>query len=156
VALFSANPLALRSVTACVCVEPMDLRCADGGTSDCTDIGLNDRLTAAVPNGLTYSGLQSPDGALLAMAFFEPRVVAPTCASLGDGGADLCDQANLVACAGLAAPIGGQTYDITCASCQDSVHDSFGPNTGPCFTEGSECFLESCSDALFGTIDGGL
>jgi hypothetical protein len=152
--LLSTNPTQLQSASPCLCFDEGDFICpvvgADAGSTvtDCWSAAINAKLASSVPDGLTFSGFSDPDQGVLAMAWFQPSSGA-SCADFADAGATLCVEENLVACAGLGAPPGGQTYDITCASCQGGVHGAIGNDNGPCLTEPNECFLQTCAEALF-------
>ena len=91
--------------------------CGDGGrfgpVADCMANDLNQQLDGAMPNGLGFDGLKNPEEAQLVLAFYQPID-----SSEGGGG---CHRADLYACAGLAAPLGGGAYDISCASCQERL-----------------------------------
>lgn len=108
------------------------------GDRSCLADQLNEALDTAVQGGLTFDGFTEPDDALLVFAFFEA----------GGAGETACDPERLVACAGLAPPLGGGDYDVTCASCQDSSHFAIGHDNGPCPTSKDECFLERCERLL--------
>jgi hypothetical protein len=104
------------------------------GDRGCFADKLNDKLDQAIKGGLTFDGFTEQDDALLTFAIFESS----------DGDEPACDPDRLVACAGLAPPLGGGDFDITCASCQDSSHFALGHDNGPCPTTKTECFLERC------------
>jgi hypothetical protein len=151
--LFSTDPLKRRDQSPCICLDATKLSCpdagVDAGTLECTTAGLNDLLRSKIPAGLSFSGFTDPDTALLAMAFFQAPGVDVLCSSMPNDGADLCVEANMVACAGLAQPIGGKSFNVTCASCQGGIHQPIGNDTGPCLTHRDECFLQTCAGALF-------
>ncbi len=151
--LLSTNPTQLQAAGPCLCFDEDDFDCPgqDAGASvtDCWTASINARLAAGVPDGLTFDGFTSPDQAVLAMAWFQPSFRA-SCADLPNGGTGLCVEQDMVACAGLGAPPGTSSYDITCASCQEGVHNAFGNDNGPCLTRPNECFLQTCAEALFG------
>jgi hypothetical protein len=159
--LLSTNPTELQAATPCLCFDEDDFLCpvasADAGSTvtDCWSASINAKLAASAPNGLTFDGFSDPDQGILAMAWFQPLSGA-SCGDFADGGTGLCVEENMVACAGLGAPPGGQTYDITCASCQGGLHSAIGNDNGPCLTKPTECFLQTCAGALFGTSDGGI
>lgn len=108
----------------------------------CLAAQINDLLDKAIPSGLTFGGFQAQEDALLTLAIYEPSMGVP-----------LCDLDRLVGCASFAPPLGGGDYDITCASCQDSVHFAIGPDNGPCPTTKDECFLQRC-DRMLRTLPG--
>jgi hypothetical protein len=121
--------------------------CGDGGrtttSSACMTGDLNQQLDGAMPNGLGFDGLKSPEEAQLILAFYQP-----TDTSEAPGG---CHRTDLFACAGLAAPLGGGAFDISCASCQGGSRTAPGNDNGPCpkgtATVGS-CFLKFCDKVL--------
>jgi hypothetical protein len=153
--LLSPNPTQLQAAGPCLCFDDNDFVCpdadADGGSTvtDCWTASINARLAAGTPDGLTFGGFTSPDQGVLAMAWFQPESRS-SCADLQGNGSGLCVEQNMVACAGLGAPPGTSSYDITCASCQGGVPNAFGNDNGPCFTAPNECFLQTCAEALFG------
>jgi hypothetical protein len=143
--LFLVSPAERRVQDASKC---MSLRpCLDGGqfgpVADCMASDLNQQLDGAMPNGLGFEGLKNPEEAQLILAIYQPSP------SEGAGG---CHRTDLVACAGLAAPLGGGAYDITCASCQGGSRTAPGSNNGPCprelVAERTSCFLQVCDDLL--------
>jgi hypothetical protein len=158
--LLSADPAQLQAGGPCMCFDENDFVCPDtgpdggGSATDCWSASINARLAAGIPNGLTFGGFSSPDQGVLAMAWFQPPIRGATCADFADSGASLCVEQNMVACAGLGAPPGDATYDITCASCQGGVHSAIGNDNGPCLTAPDVCFLQTCAAALFGTTLG--
>jgi hypothetical protein len=120
--------------------------CSDGGRSggiDCMASDLNQQLDGAMPNGVGFDGLQNPEEALVILAFYQPLD------SSEEGGG--CRRADLSACAGLAAPLGGGSYDISCASCEGGVRTTPGNDNGPCpkdLDKNNSCFLQTCDDIL--------
>lgn len=104
------------------------------GDRGCFADELNKKLDQMIQGGLTFDGFVAQEDALLTFAIFDAS---------GSGEA-ACDPDRLVTCAGLAPPLGGGDYDITCASCQDSSHFALGNDNGPCPTSKDECFLERC------------
>jgi hypothetical protein len=141
--LFLVTPAddSIRDTSKCMTLLP----CADGGRLvNCLAENLNQQLDGALPQGLGFDGLSNPDDVQLVLAFYQP-IDAATVSS--------CNRADLVACAGLAPPLGGGNYDISCASCQGGPKNAPGPDNGPCpkpkSTSGkSYCFLEACNDIL--------
>lgn len=111
------------------------------GDRGCLASELNSLLDGAIKNGLTFDGFDAQEDGLVTLALFEED-------ALGD---PACDPNRLVACAGLAPPLGGGDFDITCASCQDGSHFALGSNNGPCPTDKNECFLQRCERFLRGT-----
>jgi hypothetical protein len=157
-ALLSTGPLQLQAAGPCVCFDYRDFTCPDAGdgspdtVADCWAASIDARLAAGMPDGLTYSGFNNPDQGILAMAWFQPPSITISCDDLPDGGTGLCASAsNMVACAGLGAPPGTATYDITCASCRNGIHGALGNANDPCptGTATGSCFLDSCAGALF-------
>jgi hypothetical protein len=122
--------------------------CSDGGQSsvpqnDCTASDLNQQLDGAMPNGVGFDGLRNPEEALVILAFYQPAD------SSEEGGG--CHRADLFACAGLAAPLGGGAYDISCASCEGGTRTAPGNDNGPCpksLEKDNVCFLQTCNDIL--------
>jgi hypothetical protein len=125
----------VRDTSKCMTLFP----CADAGRPDnCLAENINQQLDGALPQGLGFDGLQNPDDVQLVMAFYQ----AVDASSLTS-----CSRADLVACAGLAPPLGGGNYDITCASCQGGAKNAPGPDNGPC-PKGDGCFLQDCDAVL--------
>jgi hypothetical protein len=137
----------VRDASKCMTLLP----CADAGrpteAASCLAASVNQQLDGALPQGLTFDDLQNPDEVQLIMAFYQ-AVDSANVAS--------CNRADLVACAGLAPPLGGGNYDISCASCQGGPKSAPGPDNGPCPRPNprpdagrlSGCFLENCDDIL--------
>ena len=105
---------------------------------------LNQQLDGAIAKGLGFDGLQNPDDVELFMAFYQqqdfledPEETQPS-----------CRRVDLVACAGLAPPLGGGEYDMSCASCQDGVKNPQSRNNGPCPKSANSCFLDTCDGWL--------
>ena len=171
-----AGPLTIKNASACV---PVNLRpcildvtgkvgcpCIQSplGTRICTDPSgenalscIRDTLTlavqAAIGSGISFSGFTSTDNVALVAAFYEkPSGEAPCDAGVLVNPSD-CVTANLTAVAGMGAPAGSSTYDITCASCQDGPHTSYGPDNAPCPVTDDACFLQSVAAAL---VAGGM
>jgi len=113
-----------------------------GLSSSCMASDLNQQLDGAMPNGLGFDGLKNPEDAQLILAFYQPQ----------ESNAEAsCHRADLFACAGLAAPLGGGDYDITCASCQGGAKAAPGPDNGPCPRDQAQrnsCFLQWCDSLL--------
>jgi hypothetical protein len=140
-----ANPShgRIQDASKCMTLHP----CGDGGrggpSGQCIASDLNQQLDGAMPNGLGFDGLKNPEEAQLILAFYQP-----TDTSEQGGG---CQRADLFACAGLAAPLGGGAYDISCASCQGGSRTAPGNDNGPC-PKGppmvNSCFLKICDDLL--------
>jgi hypothetical protein len=137
----------VQAASKCMRLHP----CFDGGrsgigTAECLASDLNQQLDGAMPGGLGYDGLKNPEEAHLVMAFYQP-----TTSSEGSGE---CRRIDMVACAGLAAPLGGGAYDISCASCQGGQKTTLGSDTGPCPRDqtktNSSCFLQYCDELLGG------
>lgn len=159
--LLNAGALQVQALGPCVCFDDRDFLCQDGGSgglqsaADCWAASIDTKLAAQMPAGLTFSGFNDPDQGILAMAWFQP-ISDAGCDALPEAGTALCsDPRNIVACAGLGAPAGASTYDITCASCRDGVHGSIGNDNGPCpstpaaANDAGTCFLQSCAAAMF-------
>jgi hypothetical protein len=141
--LFLATPSDGRIRDASKCMTL--LSCGDGGTArqaKCMADSLNQQLDGAIPNGLGFDGLQNPNEVQLILAFYQPPDPMGTGAS--------CLRDDLVACAGLAPPLGGGSYDISCASCQGGTKAAPGPDNGPCpkGLERDSCFLQKCDELL--------
>ena len=143
--LISPGDKRVQAASKCMRLHP----CYDGGRSnrdDCLASDLNQQLDGAMPAGLGFDGLKNPDDAQLVLAFYQP-----TDSSEENGG---CHRADIVACAGLAAPLGGGAYDISCASCQYGQKTTVGSDTGPCprpTSSTESCFLWYCNDVLAGS-----
>jgi hypothetical protein len=134
--LITPSDQKVRDASKCMTLLP----CADAGhRDDCVAENLNQQLDGALPNGLGFDGLSNPDDVQLILAFYQ----AVDAASITS-----CNRADLIACAGLAPPLGGGTYDITCASCQGGSKTAFGPDNGPCPMSKSGCFLKDCDTLL--------
>lgn len=108
------------------------------GNRGCFADLLNQSLDQMIKNGLSFDGFNEQEDVLLSLAIFDAE---------GQAGAD-CDPDRLLACAGLAPPLGGGDYDITCASCQNGSHFSLGRDNGPCPISQQECFLQRCDRLL--------
>jgi len=133
----------VQDASKCMSLHP----CGDGGkggpSGQCIASDLNQQLDGAMPNGLGFDGLKNPEEAQLIMAFYQP-------ADTSDQGGG-CHRADLFACAGLAAPLGGGAYDISCGSCQGGNRTAPGSDTGPCPKGPAmtySCFLKVCDELL--------
>jgi hypothetical protein len=139
--LISPSDNRVQDASKCMGLHP----CTDerGLAVDCTANDLNQQLDGALPNGLGFDGLKNPEEAQVILAFYQP-----TTSSEDDGG---CHRSDLVACGGLAAPLGGGPYDISCASCLGGSRTAPGSDTGPC-PKGppmmNSCFLKICDTLL--------
>jgi hypothetical protein len=136
--LFLVTPAdnSIRDASKCMTLLP----CGDAGRpANCLAESLNQQLDGAIPHGLGFNGLENPDAVQLVLAFYE---------SADSTSAVSCDRADLVACAGLAQPLGGGNYDISCASCQGGPRNAPGPDNGPCPKPRNSCFLQACADIL--------
>jgi len=134
--LITPSNQAVRDASKCMTLAP----CADAGRpAPCLAESLNQQLDGAMPQGLGFDGLENPDDVQLVLAFYQP----PDAASVAS-----CSRADLFACAGLAPPLGGGNYDISCASCQGGSKSAPGPDNGPCPRPKRSCFLEECNDIL--------
>jgi hypothetical protein len=141
-------------VFGCKCIEnPLGpVTCGSDPTGDATLACVRDTLAQTVERamgtGTDFSGFTSPDSVTLVAAFYQASGTIAPC----DGGVLVnptdCATGNLSAVAGLGAPSGGSSYDITCASCQGGTHESYGPDNAPCPVTTDDCFLQRVSDAL--------
>jgi len=148
--LVDPDRIKIRAKSACTPLFPCD-QVDQQNQGKCLADGINQALDGAMPSGLTYDDLEDPSVVLPVLAIYQsPR---------GDGDAGASDGSpcaitNLIACAGLAAPVGGDgTYDLTCAACQDGPPGGFGVDNGPCpremaGTKTTACFLEGCAKLL--------
>src|SRR4030095_4530471 len=103
--------------------------------------GLNQQLDGAIANGLGFDGLKNPDDVVLFLAVYQQQEFLIDT----EEGQPSCRRVDLVACAGLAPPLGGGEYDMSCASCQDGARNPPSRNNGPCPRDGTgSCFLEKC------------
>jgi hypothetical protein len=142
--LVSPSDNKVQDASKCMHLKP----CSDSGRSggpqpNCIASDINQQLDGAMPNGLSFAGLKSSEDAQLMLAFYFPAETTED-----DEG---CHRGDLFACAGLAAPLGGGSYDITCASCQGGSRTAYGSNTGPCPkgpTGVASCFLKICDGIL--------
>jgi hypothetical protein len=132
----------VQDASKCMSLHP----CGDGGrlgpSADCIAGDLNQQLDGAMPNGLGFDGFKNPEESQLILAFYQP-------VNTSDQGG--CHRSNLFACAGLAAPLGGGAYDISCASCQGGSRTAPGNDNGPCPKGPSmtnSCFLKICDSIL--------
>ncbi len=151
-----ANGLVMRKKSPCV---PLNVRpCLPADVTGCPNAAADqtkcatDALTLAVQSalggGLTFAGFKSLDDVILAAAFFHQPGDEASCDPSVLVGPDDCSAENLVAAAGLAAPAGSPTYDITCASCQGGPHTSLGRDNEPCPVTKDACFLQQIADLL--------
>ena len=115
----------------------------------CVAEGMNRALDGAIAGGLTFDDLEDPSTVLPVLAVYQ------SAASEADAGeATPCAIGDLIACAGLAVPVGGDgDYDITCAACQNGLANPPGIDNGPCPREmqgvkTTSCFLEGCASLL--------
>jgi hypothetical protein len=154
----SGSDLNLKTRTACV---PLNLKpcildkagligCPDApaDAGACAEDVFREAAQAALGSGLTFDGFSSPDDALLVAALYRKPGMESSCDPSVLVAPDDCATENLVAVAGLAAPLGGGTYDITCASCQGGPRTSLGPNTGACPVSANACFLQRIAALL--------
>jgi hypothetical protein len=140
--LISPGDRRIQAASKCMRLHP----CFDGGRvgrESCMASDINQQLDGAMPNGLGFDGLKNPEEAQLVLAFYQP-----TSTSEEDGG---CHRLDMVACAGLAPPLGGGAYDVSCASCLNGPKTTQGIDNGPCprdLTDDKSCFLQYCDDIL--------
>ena len=140
--LISPGNRRIQAASKCMRLHP----CFDGGRAGrerCMASDINQQLDGAMPNGLGFDGLKNPEEAQLVLAFYQP-----TSTSEEDGG---CHRFDMVACAGLAPPLGGGAYDISCASCLNAQKTTQGSDNGPCprdLTDDKSCFLQHCDQIL--------
>jgi hypothetical protein len=166
---FNGTAVSISSASACV---PINLRpCildTDGGvgcpciqgplgpqicsdprgtaTPSCLRDTVAQAVQAAIGSGI--SGFTDLSNVALVAAFFtKGGAPAPCDAGVLVNPSD-CAPGNLIAVAGLAAPAGSTTYDITCASCQGGTHGSYGPDNAPCPATTDACFLQRVDAAL--------
>lgn len=153
-----ASGLVLRKKSPCV---PLNLRvcirdptgitgCPDGADDvvPCAAGALSVAVRSALGGGLTFDGFKSPDDVILAAAFFRKPGSETSCDPAVLVGPDDCVPENLVAAAGLAAPVGSATFDITCASCESGPHTSLGRDNAPCPVTDTTCFLQDVAALL--------
>ncbi len=141
-------------VAGCPCIsDPLgNTTCAPDPTGDATLACIRDTIAqavqAAIGSGMTFSGFTNTDNVALIAAFFTKEGGETPC----DGGVLVnpsdCVPGHLTAVAGLGAPSGANTYDITCASCQGGPHESFGNDNAPCPVTTDSCFLQRVESAL--------
>jgi hypothetical protein len=145
-------PLNLRP---CIFDPIPDSGCADSGVN--TDECITQAISAAVDNalagGLTFPGFTSTDNVALVAGFYHKPGAEQRCDSNLPMDPTACDNANLMAVAGLAAPIGSNLFDITCASCQGGTHGSYGGDNAPCPVTKNACFLQRVLAALVAAGD---
>jgi hypothetical protein len=171
--LLEVSPEALTIKTSSPCV-PLNLRpCildpteANGcrcimnplGTMTCSDPTgeaklecIRDSLAQAVQSamgtGLSFAGFTSTDGVALVAALYEKPGSEMICDGEPLVNPSDCTRQQLTAVAGLGAPSGGTTFDVTCASCQGGTHDAVGPDNAPCPATRDACFLQRVAAAL--------
>jgi hypothetical protein len=137
----------------CTCItNPLGpVTCTDPNgqaTLSCARDTLAQTVDRAMNSGTDFAGFTDPDSVTLVAAFFQASgSIAPCDAGVLVNPTD-CAVGNLSAVAGLGAPSGGSTYDISCASCQGGTHESYGPDNAPCPITTDECFLQRVGDAL--------
>jgi hypothetical protein len=130
----------VRDSSKCMTISP----CFDPRFhNSCVADALNQQLDGAIPTGLGFDGLRDPNQVQLILAIYQP-------VDLGAAG-EACAQSNLVACAGLAQPLGGGNFDISCASCQGGPNVPGGRDNTPCSSTRG-CFLRACA-ALLGSAN---
>jgi hypothetical protein len=132
--LFLADPTGgVRATSACFQLLPSSVNAATdpGGWAAGMARELNQELEGALPNGLTYPGLNDPSQVILTLALYQPK---------DDTGQ--CEHDALIACAGFEQPLAGGDYDISCASCQSGFVGAIGAH---CPTAGTDCFFEECA-----------
>ena len=136
----------------CKCIQnPLGPQTCSDPTGDAAYACVRDTLAQAMQQAIgtgSFSGFTNPDNVTLVAAFYQASgTMAPCTGGVLVNPTD-CAAGNLTAVAGLAAPSGGQTYDITCASCQGGTHNSYGPDNAPCPVTATDCFLQRVSAAL--------
>jgi hypothetical protein len=141
-------------IFGCKCIaDPLGpITCGSDPTGDATLACVRDTVARtaveqAMNLGTDFGGFTDPTSVTLVAAFYQAGGVAPCDAGVLVNPTD-CIAGNLSAVAGLGAPSGESTYDITCASCQNGTHASYGPDNAPCPVTTDECFLQRVSDAL--------
>jgi hypothetical protein len=127
--LLAASPggVSVENESACL---PLNLRpciydpvggvgCPLAGTDvdGCVAAAISTQVQVALAGGLTFPGFTSTDNVALVAAFFQDPGGQQSCEPTITVDAGVCARENLTAVAGLAAPIGRSTFDITCASC---------------------------------------
>jgi hypothetical protein len=126
----------VRDASKCMNISP----CFDPRFhNSCLADALNQELDGAIPGGLGFDGLRDPAEVQLILAIYQP--VDPTVTDR------TCAPNDLVACAGLAEPLGGGSFDISCASCQGGSRTPPGRDNTPCSAPRT-CFLRTCSMLL--------
>lgn len=164
VLLFGQNPLSRKAASPCVPLLPSrEEACRDPAGKArlaCATQAINAAIGQAIGGGLTYDGFTDQADAFPVIAVYQPRELADACL----GGLETpscravelrCLTDDLVACAGLAVPINRESYDITCASCQNGPRFSIGVDTGPCPRVDNQCFFNACAAVLEGEKKGG-
>jgi hypothetical protein len=141
VLLIGRNPVELKAKSRCVVVagspEPACLDPVGEARTKCAAKAMNLAIDKAIRGGLTYSGFGDKTEASPVIAIYQPASLPPA-----------CEVEELVSCAGLSVPVNEETYDITCASCQDGLRFSVGVDTGPCPVVDGDCFFAACAAAL--------
>lgn len=142
-------PLNLRP---CIFDPTTPKSCADSGvdTDQCISAAISAAVDMALVGGLTFPGFTSTDNVALVAAFYHKPGDEETCDPRIVVDASACADSKLIAVAGLAAPIGSNVFDITCASCQGGTHGSYGDDNAPCpvTADGGPCFLQRVLTAL--------
>jgi hypothetical protein len=141
--LFIVTPASkrIRDSSKCMTLPP----CRAAGRAGCLADAMNQQLDGAIANGLGFNGLENPDDVVLFMAFYQQQDFQPQDPAASQPS---CRRVDLVACAGLAPPLGGGDYDISCASCQDGAKNPQSRNNGPCPKDNGSCFLDTCDGWL--------
>lgn len=114
----------------------------------CIAAAISTQMDAALAGGMSFSGFTSTDDVALVAAFYDAPGQPQSCDATITVDPGACAVGNLTAVAGLAAPIGRNTYDITCASCAGGTLTSYGPDNAPCPVNNGVCFLNSVIAAL--------
>ncbi len=136
----------IRDASKCMTLP----QCHASGRTTCLADELNQQLDGAIANGLGFDDLKNPDDVVLFLAFYQQQDFQPQDAT-EEPSQSSCRRVDLVACAGLAPPLGGGEYDMSCASCQDGSRNPQSRNNGPCPKDSNtSCFLEKCDSWLAG------
>jgi hypothetical protein len=158
--LLTASPdgVSVQSESACLplnlrpCIyDPLgDIGCPHAGTDvdGCVAAAISTQVQVALAGGLTFPGFTSTDNVTLVAAFYQDPGGEQSCEPTITVDPGACVRANLTAVAGLAAPIGRSTFDITCASCQGGTLGSYGPDNAACPVTNGVCFLNEVLAAL--------
>lgn len=141
--LFVISPANKRIRDASKCMTLT--HCKAAGRAACLAAELNQQLDGAIANGLGFDGLENPDDVELFLAFYQQQDFQQ---EETEESQPSCRRVDLVACAGLAPPLGGGEYDMSCASCQDGAKNPQSRNNGPCPKDANSCFLEKCDSWL--------